>query len=238
MTTTLTHTEATAAQPAAPRAERLALGSGLLFAAVQIAATAFMIYFFSTTHPPVDASPAEAARGFADAAAMVAAGSYLYVLQVPFWLVFLGGLAAVLRRAEGRDGPLTPAVLGAGITIAVTVSLGSLVSATTPTIGLLGGDGAVVKALDGLTPLALALSGFPRAVLLGAVAVLLLRSQIAPRWIGWTGAALVLVSLASTGTLVTPALFPVTALGALLFVAWVAALSVALVRRKPARAVT
>jgi hypothetical protein len=231
MTTTLTPADATAALAAPIRTERLALGSGLLFAAVQIAATAFMIYFFATTHPPVDASPAEAARGFADSAAMVATGTYLYVLQVPFWLVFLGGLAAVLRRAEGGDGCLTPAVLGAGITIAVTVSLGALVTAVAPTIGLLGGDGAVVKALDGLTPLALALSGFPRAVLLGAIAVLVRRTRIAPRWIGWTGAALVLVSLASTATLVIPALFPVTALAALLFVAWVAALSVALLRR-------
>jgi hypothetical protein len=89
------------------------------------------------------------------------------------------------------------------------------------------------EALDGLTPLALALSGFPRAVFLGAIAVLVRRTRIAPRWIGWTGAALVLVSLASTATLVIPALFPVTALAALLFVAWVAALSVALLRRSP-----
>jgi hypothetical protein len=206
------------------RWERLALASGILFAAVQIATLAFDVAFFLTTHPPMDASPREAARGFAEQETMVEIGTYLYVLQVPFLLVFLGGLFGVLRRAEGGSGALSASALGAGVAMAVIASVGALVSGLTPTIGRLGGDAATVKAIDAMTPLALALSAFPRAVLLGATSVVLLEGRVAPRWIGWTG-------LVSTGTLVAPALFPLLALGTLLFVAWVAALTIALLRR-------
>ena len=81
-----------------------------------------------------------------------------------------------------------------------------------------------------MTPLALALSAFPRAVLLGATSVVLLEGRVGPRWIGWTGLVLGLVSLISTGTLLTPALFPFLAIGTLLFVVWLLALIFALLR--------
>ena len=212
------------------RWERLALASGILFVAVQIATVAFNVAFFLTTHPPMDASPQETARGFAEHATMVEIGTYLYVLHLPFWLLFLGGLFGVLRRAEGGSGALSVSTFGAGVAMVVIASMGALVSSLTPTIGQLGGDAATVKAIDAMTPLALALSAFPRAVLLGATSVVLLEGRIAPRWIGWAGLALGAISLVSTGTLLAPALFPLLALGTLLFVVWVAALTVALLR--------
>jgi hypothetical protein len=195
--------------------ERLSLASGILFVAVQIATLAFTAVFFATTHPPMDASPQEAARGFAQAQAMVEIGTYPYVLHLPFLLVFLGGLFGVLRRAEGGSGALSVSVLGAGIAMVVIASTGALISSLTPIIGQLGGEGATVKAIDAMTPLALALSAFPRAVLLGATSIVILESRIAPRWIGWAGLVLVLISLVSTGTLVAPELFPLVALGTL-----------------------
>jgi hypothetical protein len=210
--------------------ERLALASGILFVAVQIATVAFNVAFFLTTHPPMDASPHETARGFAEHATMVEIGTYLYVLHLPLLLLFLGGLFGVLRRAEGGSGALSVSALGAGIAMVVIASVGALISSLTPIIGQLGGDGATVKAIDAMTPLALALSAFPRAVLLGATSIVILESQIAARWIGWTGLALGLISLVSTGTLVAPELFPFLALGTLLFVVWVLALTVTLLR--------
>jgi hypothetical protein len=68
-------------------------------------------------------------------------GTYLYVLQVPFWLLFLGGLFGVLSRAEGGGGALAVSVLGAGIAMIVIASMGALISAITPTIAQLGGTG-------------------------------------------------------------------------------------------------
>ena len=129
---------------------------------------AFMAVFFATSHPARDASPQEAAQGFHDAALMVGAGTWLAVLPLPFLLLFLGGLGAAvapgggwphgchrrprrhLLRRDGRAG--RPGLLR-----------------STPVIGAedtSAAAGAVVKALDGATPLAVAMSGFPRAVLL------------------------------------------------------------------------
>jgi hypothetical protein len=231
MTSSLIRSRETERGPGWPfRWERVALASGILFVAVQIATLAFNVAFFLTTHPPMDASPQETARGFAEHAIMVEIGTYLYVLQLPFLLLFLGGLFGVLRRAEGGIGALSVSTIGAGVAMVVIASMGALISALTPTIGQLGGDAATVKAIDAMTPLALALSAFPRAVLLGATSVVLLESRIAPRWIGWTGLVLGLISLVSTGTLVAPALFPFLAIGTLLFVVWVAALTIALLR--------
>jgi hypothetical protein len=166
------------------------LASGILFVAVQIATLALTAAFLATTHPPMNASPQEAARDFAQAQAMVEIGTFLYVLQVPFLLVFLGGLFGVLRRAEGGSGALSVSVLGAGIAMVVIASMGALISSLTPIIGQLGGDGATVKAIDAMTPLALALSAFPRAVLLGVTSIVILESGIAARWMGWAGLAL------------------------------------------------
>jgi hypothetical protein len=210
--------------------ERLTLASGLLFVANQIATVAFNVAFFLTTHPPMDASPAETARGFARAETMVEIGTYLYMLHMPFWLLFLGGLFGVLRRAEGSSGALSISALGGGLAMAVIAPIGALVSSLTPIMGQLGGDAATVKAIDAMTPLALALSAFPRAVLLGATSVVLLEGRVTPRWIGWAGLVLGLVSLVSTGTLLVPALFPFLAIGTLLFVVWVLVLTLALLR--------
>jgi hypothetical protein len=84
--------------------ERPALASGIRFVAVQIATLAFTAVFFATTHPPMDASPQEAARGFAQAQAMVEIGTFPYVLQILFLLVFLGGLFSVLDGDVGSPG--------------------------------------------------------------------------------------------------------------------------------------
>ena len=231
MTSSLIWSERTEKELGRPlRWERLALASGLLFVVVQIATVAFNVAFFLTRHPPMDASPQETARGFAEHSTMVEIGTYLYVLHMPFLLLFLGGLFGVLRRAEGGSGALSVSALGAGVAMVVIASMGALISSLTPTIGQLGGDAATVKAIDGMTPLALALSAFPRAVLLGAASVVLLEGRVGPRWIGWAGLVLGLISLVSTGTLIAPALFPFLALGTLLFVVWIAALTVALLR--------
>ena len=230
-------------RPAASIWVRRSLACGLVAAVAQLAAAAFVLVFFATTHPPLDASPAHAARAFADNAGKVAIGTWLSVLHLPFWLIFLAGLDAVLREAEDDDGGVLAGVAqAAGVTLVAITAIGALLSAITPTIAQLGGDEAVVKAVDGYTPLALALAGFPRAVLLVAVAVLMQRSRIpGARWTTWTGFGLAAVSLASTATLLTPALFPLAAFGALLFAVWIGAVAIVLATstipvRDPARA--
>lgn len=114
--------------------ERVALASGILFVAAQIATVASNVIFFLTTHPPMDASPQETARGFAEHATMVEIGTYLYVLHMPFWLLFLGGLFGVLRKAEGGSGALSVSTLGGGVAMAVIAPIDTIVSSLTSTI--------------------------------------------------------------------------------------------------------
>jgi hypothetical protein len=82
----------------------VALASGILFVAAQIATLVINVAFFLTTHPPMDASSAEAARGFARAETMVEIGTYLYVLHLPFLLLFLGGFSACCEGQRAAAG--------------------------------------------------------------------------------------------------------------------------------------
>ena len=211
--------------------ERPALASGIVFAVLQIAAIVFATVFLLSKLPPVGAPLAEWAAALVRIPTMtVNITNYLLLLPVPFFLLFLAGLFGVLRRAEGGSGTLAVAVLGAGIAMATTWPMGILIAGLSSDIVADGGDLATAWALDGMAPFSLALSAFPRTVLLVATSLLLLGSGLAPRWLGWLGLALALVSVIGTAMLLVGDLFPVLALGTLIFDLWVLALSISLVR--------
>jgi hypothetical protein len=210
--------------------ERLALASGIAFSAVQFAALVFAAVALFPSKPPFGAPVAEQAAHYAQYGTTYAIVNYLLALPAPFFLLFLGGLFGVLRRAEGGSGALAVGATGAGVAMAMLWPLGCMLTNLGTTIAQNGGDAATVWALDGLAPLSLALSALPRATLLGASSVVLLNSGLAPRWIGWSGLALGLVGLITSGVLVVPALFPLLMLGTILFKVYIVALSVALLR--------
>jgi hypothetical protein len=210
--------------------ERGALACGVVFAAMQLAALVIALAVIVPTHAPLDAPATEAAVAFATHAPLIALGNYLLALPVPFLLLFLGGLHAVLRRAAGGGDAPAAAALAAGVAAAVIGPLGALISGLGARIALAGGDPAVVKELDGMGPLAMALAAFPHAVLVGVVAAVALRGRLAPRWLAWLGLAVGLVGLLATGVLVAPELFPLLALEMLLFPLWILAVSAALLR--------
>ncbi len=213
------------------RWERPALASGIVFAVLQIAAIVFATVFLLSKLPPVGAPLAEWAGALMRVPTMtVNIANYLLLLPVPFFLFFLGGLFGVLRRAEGGSGALAVSALVAGVAMAMTWPFGILIAGLTSSIVADGGDLATAWSLDGMAPLSLALSAFPRMVLLTATSLLLLHSRLAPRWLGWVGLVLALVSLIGTGMLLVGDLFPILALGTLIFELWVLALSVSLLR--------
>lgn len=84
----------------------------------------------------------------------------------PF-LLFIGALYSVLRRAERNSGALSSALMLAGAALAMWTPLiimqedhlllGFAVAGVEPTI---------VKSVDGMGPLVFALGGFPQALLL------------------------------------------------------------------------
>ncbi len=213
------------------RWERPALASGILFGVLQIVAIVFITVFVLSQLPPVGAPLNEWASALMQIPRMtVSIANYLLLLPVPFFLLFLGGLYGVLRRAEGGSGALAVAILGAGIAMAVIWPFGILIAGLSSEIVARAGDVAVAWMLDGMAPLSLALSAFPRTVLLAATSLLLLDRRLAPRWIGWLGLALALVSFIGTAMLLVGDLFPVLALSTLIFDLWILALSVSLVR--------
>ncbi len=215
------------------RWERPALASGIVFAVLQIVAIVFATVFVLSKLPPVGAPLTEWAEALVQIPTItVNIANYLLLLPVPFFVLFLGGLCGVLRRAEGGSGTLAVSALVAGIAMAVTWPFGILIAGISSSIVADGGDLATAWALDGMAPLSLALSAFPRTVLLVATSLLLLESRLAPRWIGWLGLLLAPVSLIGTGMLLVGDLFPILALGTLIFELWVLALSVSLVRRE------
>jgi hypothetical protein len=91
----------------------------------------------------------------------------------------------------------------------------------------------VVTELDSITPLALALAGYPTAVLLGATSTLLGHARAVPRALAWSGAALAVLALASTATIAVRGFFPLVALQQLLFPLWVLVLAAVLLAGAP-----
>lgn len=217
------------------RWERMTLASGIVAAALFIAATMVFIGFIVPGMPPIDASAEEFASFVAESSGTVPSllFSYLNAAQVAFVVLFFGGLFGVLRRAEGGSGSLATAVFAAGLAIAIITPLATMIEThLLDGFALAGVDPAATKAVDGIAPLSLALSCFPQTLVLGGTAALLLSRRFAPPWLGWVGFILGALVIVGTGTLVVgPSLFPITALGTLLFWLWILALSVALLQR-------
>lgn len=212
--------------------ERRALISGVLYGVVAILGAVFAMLFIFPDMASPDAPPAERVVFFIEHGERMLTGTYLLMLQVPLMLVFLGGLFARMRRAEGGSGVLSLIALGAGLVMTSMLYMGWMIAGNITTfIAEEGGNPATVSAMDALAPMSLALSAFPRAILIGAVSFLVLERGIAPRWIGVSGLVLAAIHLAGTLTLVIGDIFPVLALASLVYTIWIMALSVSVLRR-------
>ena len=214
-----------------PAAGRLALASGIIFSLTQFGALLyFIILIFPRMGPPDAAS--QHVLFYTQHGETLRFGNYLLALPAPFFLFFLGGLFGLLRQAEGSQGPLAPAALTGGALVAILWPLSAVLNNIGIDIAQAGGEAATIVALDAIGPYMLALSALPRAVLLAAASAGLLSARFIPRWLGWLGLGLALLSLVGSATLAARQLFPVLALGTLLFEMWVLLLSIVLLRRR------
>lgn len=220
-------------RPAAGRisAGRLALASGIIFSLSQFGALLYFVIFIFPRMGPPEAT-AQHLLFYTQHGEALRFGNYLLALPAPFFLFFLGGLSGLLRQAEGEQGSLAPAALTGGVLVAILWPLSGILNNIAIDIAQAGGDPATIAALDAIGPYMLALSALPRAVLLAAASIGLLPARFIPRWLGWLGLGLALLSLIGSATLVAGQIFPVLALGTLLFEAWVLLLSIVLLRRQ------
>lgn len=232
---------ATTRPPTAPEAsellsrwERVSFASGIAAGAIHIAFYVLFVALILPILPPIGAPAAQAAAFYAQQShnPIYLLASFLIECQMPFLLLFFGGLYALLRRAEA-GGALSGAIFAAGIAIAVLAPLVDLIEDQL-LLGLAaaGADPIVAVAFDGMVPRAFALSGFAQTVVLAGAAALLAPLRLAPRWLIWLAWALAIACLMSTGTLLSASLFPLTSLATLLFNIWVLALSIVLLRRR------
>ena len=157
---------------------------------------------------------------------------------IPF-LVFLAGFSQMLRRAEGREGPyaLLTVVGGVGLALIIVLwqaALGATVLAAQytgveqarPLIAL--GD-----TLDQVSPL-------PLAVFAGAASLHILQTGALSRWIGWLG-ALTAILAAFGGLDIVDAeslLDKVGLIALVLWLVWMIAVSISLLRRRGERTET
>jgi hypothetical protein len=160
------------------------------------------------------------------------AEAILFGVASALFLVFLGGLRAVLAPAEGQQPRLAPVVVAAGavatgLVLLQAATLTALITLEENALGVRAQGGAwASRALFYLHGAVGDLALFPFAVFLAAAAAAMLRTGALPRWLGWVGAAFgLLVGLLAVGSMAGLDIGPADQVVFLLVAAWVAALA-------------
>jgi hypothetical protein len=113
-------------------------------------------------------------------------GLSLEILAFPAFLVFLGYVYRVLRRAEGPDGWASGVALGGGL-LYVAIKFGSI---TPVMVGFTRQDELspeLARTLIDLNDMAFVTSGLLLGVFCLAAAGSCLAYRMQPRWLGWSG---------------------------------------------------
>jgi hypothetical protein len=139
------------------------------------------------------------------------------------FIPFLGYLYSLLRRAEGEDGWLSATAFGAGL-VEFTVKLVSVIPAfAARTEGL---SPQVHLALENMGNFAYIITMLPIGVMMAAVAIVILKTQVLPLWLG------LLAALAAPACLVNGMFFNADFGPAfLLFLLWIVLASAVLTLR-------
>jgi len=177
--------------------ERWSALGGVVFVVLTVAAG-----FLPGTPPKTSDSSAKIADFVHDHRDAIRWQSVLGALGTIALLWFLGAVWRVLRRAEGGDPRLTVvAVLGA-VFAAVLGAVGAIMLSVIGIVGVGGaGSAANLRTLYVLsTNLAFGVV-IGVAVFLAAFSVVIVRTGVFPRWLGWIGLLIALVAVASSGVL-------------------------------------
>jgi hypothetical protein len=141
-------------------------------------------------------------------------------------LWFLGSFRVVLRRAEGEPARLATIAFAGGVVLSALLFVkNSIEGGIALALEFEQGftlDPDVYRALNAIFLGLLIHEGLAAAVLIGAASLLVLRTRVFPRWLGWTGLAVALVALVS---------WLIPGLPLVLVLAWILAASVVMLRR-------
>jgi hypothetical protein len=204
--------------------------AGIVFAVLFVAA-----FFVQGELPSGDDSTAEFASFYDDSGnrAQVIIGSYMLFFASLFFLWFLGSLRGRLMAAEGAPGRLTPIAFGAGIVFVAMLMVGAACFASIAgdiefgdeeVAAVASGDAARVVPQLGY-PVLLIGGMFAVIAMICATSVLIMRTGVLPRWIGWYGFVAAVLLLAAV--IFLPMIF---------FVLWVLFVSITMLRGAAATA--
>ena len=155
-----------------------------------------------------------------------------FALSVVAFLYFVGSLWNVLREAEGSSALATMSLGGAVALMAAYVVQLALLAGTAQA-ALNGLQPDVVAALRETSTMVSNLSDILMGVFIAAASVVMLRSHLLPRWIGWVGVISGLCYVASLGQIFSADSQLGTAefVGFVLLIVWTLATSIMLYRR-------
>lgn len=176
------------------RWQRLSAAGGILY--VALALTGNSIGFVEA--PPSNASQDAVAAYWAAVSAIWPLRVSLMLLAFFCFVFFLGSLWDALQRAEGESGAFATVALGGGL-LTAAVQLAEF----PPTYAGIrwanaGLDPNIARLLaEDVNGAGFILSWFTLAILLSATAVVVIRTRVLPRWLGWVAAALALALLVS-----------------------------------------
>ncbi len=137
------------------------------------------------TPPKADDSIVKISSFFHDNRGAILAGDFIVGVSIVAFFWFLGAVRSYLRAAEGGEGRLSAAAFGGGIAAAALLLAGA---ATVNAISFKIADApapATIRALFDLSNALFAMSGFPFAVFLGALACSAARTGALPMWLVW-----------------------------------------------------
>lgn len=143
------------------------------------------------------------------------------------FVFFLGSLYHVLRQAEGPSGAFSIVAFGGGLLTAIVQLIE--VTRTIAAIQIVqeGGDPMIAMALQHMNGGSFVLAWFTLAILLSGTAIVVLRTAVLPRWIGWTAALLALALVGSYSGAIMGLQLPFAFLLTLL---WIIGVSIGLMR--------
>ena len=188
---------------------------------------------FESTGPVPTDSATKVARTFVTDQTGVLAGSYLLLVGMALYAIFLATLRGILRKAEGEPGSLSALVFGAGmISLAPTAVYVTIYASLAHKVAQGGGPNLVfalfriATAIDSSSELFMGLSGI-------AAFLVIVRTAVFSRWLGWL--ALVAGILLACGAFAlddpTGPLGSLGLVGLVLFLLWTLLTSALIVRR-------
>lgn len=197
--------------------ERLAAGAGLIFVVLFIGALSDPVV------DPIGDGASIVAGQLLDNRGQARFAVYAGGLAALALVWFVGSLRSTLRRAEGGNGRLSAVAFAGGVMAGVTILASSAFSWAALEFADYGDDPAGARLAAGFAEYLFFFTNFGMALLVGASFVIALRHGAIPLWLAWVGAV--------GGALSLVLIWPFFVLGVLIFMFWVAALSIVLIRR-------